>query len=525
MKALFAALFFAPFSLLLAQYDFPVIINGIAVSLDYQSSKAIAATDWLALEESDCFPDSVLVSYTFFPRDNTPPSSASDSIYFDCTNFASESIEIWWKGSQGEWLVTDSYALIDGFDNCDCEEECPLATTPIAVNGLSTAYDIDGNVTVSARDLIAKSRAAHTYSFSEDPADSIRLYNCEDGAVQVLDVFAHAPGLAFRSTQTYIAINTTNCDSAAFSGNPPKVIQGLSIPTDQGGLITIPASVFATPLADHQQLSFSENAEDTLFSFNCAMIGNGSINVSLYDHSSGEASPPADSYIVGDDGRLFCSGFAPPIAFNDDFEQAAQLLSCEQFGQFQFASREDEEPNPDPVGNGNTVWYTFPSPDDNGGTTLSIRSVDSLYYAVYAPLELSASPVASGLISQDTTLILCWEGAPFDNWLLQIQQTSPDKVTRYYLSTGFNDACTSNASAIDREAISVYPNPSNGRFFIKGITPLLATTQIEAFNLNGQLIASTTRANSIDLSGQPSGTYFIRINTGTTLQVVRVIVE
>ncbi|PHI20049.1 hypothetical protein CEQ90_09955 [Lewinellaceae bacterium SD302] len=514
MKIKLTLLFCVLAGSLVAQYDFPVVINGLSVSLDYQSSKAFAARDWLAGEDSACLTDSVLISFTIFPREETPPPGAADSIYLDCANFTSESVEIWWKGSQGQWLVTDSYALIGGFDGCDCTMDCPAATSPILINGLAAAYEDTGSFGLLARDLVAKQRPDHSYSFSDDAADSIRTYVCEDGEVLVLDIFAHAPGLSPRSAQTYVALNPANCNGEDIAGRSPRIIQGLSVPTDQGGLITVPARMFAAPFAENQQLSFGTDPGDSLFSFNCSQIGTGGILLTLYNHQNGSPGPAASTYVIGDDGRRFCAGFAPPIAFNDDQEDATEVSSCEQFAQFQFASREAGEADPDSTGGaGNTVWHHFPLAVEGENTNLTIRPVDSLYLAVYEPVENPGTPIVSGLITTDTTINLCWKGEPFESWSLQIQQIRPDKVTRYYLQTGLEGACTSSleestATLVD---LFLFPNPSRGRFKIGGLAGNQQIEKLEVYSPTGRLIGGLQSSHVFDLTGRPSGVYYVRV--------------
>jgi hypothetical protein len=64
------------------------------------------------------------------------------------------------------------------------------------------------------------------------------------------------------------------------------------------------------------------------------------------------------------------------------------------------------------------------------------------------------------------------------------------------------------------QTLSIYPNPSNGKYFIKlseGIN--ISELNIEVYNLLGEIILSTKSQNNLtelDLSHQPNGIYFIK---------------
>ena len=77
------------------------------------------------------------------------------------------------------------------------------------------------------------------------------------------------------------------------------------------------------------------------------------------------------------------------------------------------------------------------------------------------------------------------------------------------------------------DGISVYPNPSNGKFTLrsKGII-----NRIEICNLLGAKVYSDTNfnrqtSNEIDLTGYAQGIYLIKIHTGTNIYNKKVVVQ
>jgi hypothetical protein len=70
--------------------------------------------------------------------------------------------------------------------------------------------------------------------------------------------------------------------------------------------------------------------------------------------------------------------------------------------------------------------------------------------------------------------------------------------------------------------IRIYPNPSSGLFFIKSAEDL----EIEVFNSLGQIVLYKkifSGKQSIDLSEQAAGLYFMNCKTNGISQVVRLV--
>ncbi len=82
---------------------------------------------------------------------------------------------------------------------------------------------------------------------------------------------------------------------------------------------------------------------------------------------------------------------------------------------------------------------------------------------------------------------------------------------------------------VGQESMSVYPNPSNGKFELE-INNLQLTKNyiLEIYNLQGKKIVQSTITNAkseIDLSNQSKGIYLIKFNDGQAVLTKKVIIE
>jgi PKD repeat protein len=78
--------------------------------------------------------------------------------------------------------------------------------------------------------------------------------------------------------------------------------------------------------------------------------------------------------------------------------------------------------------------------------------------------------------------------------------------------TGVKDSNTLNE---DQQTIIVFPNPSTGIFSIS------LATNIEVYNLIGDIILSENNATSIDLTAAPKGMYFVKLNGGRLEKLIK----
>ena len=82
--------------------------------------------------------------------------------------------------------------------------------------------------------------------------------------------------------------------------------------------------------------------------------------------------------------------------------------------------------------------------------------------------------------------------------------------------TAFSDSLQvpNIVNQIEKNTITVFPNPSNGKFYIK-INSNLVYNKIEIYNFSGSKIYNRYLINknaSIDVSNCKSGVYFVKIN-------------
>jgi len=79
------------------------------------------------------------------------------------------------------------------------------------------------------------------------------------------------------------------------------------------------------------------------------------------------------------------------------------------------------------------------------------------------------------------------------------------------------------------EVVSVYPNPSNGKFELKITNYESGIKNIEVYNLLGEKVYSNTSAAhfplAIDISSQPTGMYFVKVVSGQSYKVLKFIKE
>jgi len=76
--------------------------------------------------------------------------------------------------------------------------------------------------------------------------------------------------------------------------------------------------------------------------------------------------------------------------------------------------------------------------------------------------------------------------------------------------------------------ITIYPNPSDGRFILETSTPPQSGAQIDIYNIAGNLVHHTQLTQTkeeINISAQPAGMYFIHILSGTNNYVEKLIIS
>ncbi|MBR5720774.1 MAG: DUF4465 domain-containing protein, partial [Bacteroidales bacterium] len=91
-------------------------------------------------------------------------------------------------------------------------------------------------------------------------------------------------------------------------------------------------------------------------------------------------------------------------------------------------------------------------------------------------------------------------------------------IDNMYVNVGKNEAIR---DVENKNAISVYPNPTSGKFFIS--TDAYST--VDVYNVNGQIVShfDTNGKNCIDISDLSTGMYFVRIASDNSVVTKKLI--
>lgn len=90
----------------------------------------------------------------------------------------------------------------------------------------------------------------------------------------------------------------------------------------------------------------------------------------------------------------------------------------------------------------------------------------------------------------------------------------------------------SEENKLEIEGLIFSPNPSNGKFTLKFTTPEEGNTDIKIYNINGTEVYSESLKNfngtyekEIDISGEKSGTYFLKVAQGNNIMSRKIVIE
>jgi hypothetical protein len=159
----------------------------------------------------------------------------------------------------------------------------------------------------------------------------------------------------------------------------------------------------------------------------------------------------------------------------------------------------------------NIITNTVDTSISLSGTTLTANATA----ATYQWINCNGNTPISGQTNQSFTAVASGSYAV----IVTKNSCSDTSSCHAVIITGINEA-KANAS------FSVYPNPSKERFIIE--TNQTENSKIEIYNLVGELSYQSTITSAkteIDMSKQPSGIYFVKINHGNTVYTKRIVVE
>lgn len=184
--------------------------------------------------------------------------------------------------------------------------------------------------------------------------------------------------------------------------------------------------------------------------------------------------------------------------------------------------------------NGNFKWFTpYDSASVNGSSSLALDSSGNIYMTCAKKVVGTSSDIAT--IKLDIAGNIKWEirynqtisGAEYPSELIvekdgdiYVTGTSAGELItiKYSQTTGIDELGNGNNFII-------YPNPTNGIFTIQSSEKF---SQIEIINLLGEKIYSeqiNSNKREVDLTKQPKGIYFIKINSEKGTVTKKVIIQ
>jgi hypothetical protein len=177
-----------------------------------------------------------------------------------------------------------------------------------------------------------------------------------------------------------------------------------------------------------------------------------------------------------------------------------------------------------------TTSYTVTGTDVNGCTTSASAQI------VVNPLP-TLSVVGNGSICKGDVAFLYASGALNYKWSNgQVTSTisvSPTSTTVYTVIDTANikvlvDLCTGMPeNVVFAEGMSIFPNPSSGRFFISISNAPQEAYMMRVYNVMGELVLQDSVRQSrqeLDLRVQPSGVYFVQITNSSIKLTQRIII-
>ena len=133
---------------------------------------------------------------------------------------------------------------------------------------------------------------------------------------------------------------------------------------------------------------------------------------------------------------------------------------------------------------------------------------DEVYYESSAPWPSCADATGHSLELISPEL----NNAMAENWDCLNLQGSPNAVNDSFMSS----------EDFNAESIVVYPNPVRNTLFIDGINHKF---DIEICSIMGQKILTQSATNQLDISDLSSGIYLLKIKTGQTTVVKKIVKE
>jgi plastocyanin len=183
-----------------------------------------------------------------------------------------------------------------------------------------------------------------------------------------------------------------------------------------------------------------------------------------------------------------------------------------------------------------TKWTIINSGRTFSPATITINFGDSVVFSIST--SHNAVEVSQATWTANGTAALPGFSLPFGGGLV-----TPDKLTagtHYYVCTPHassgmkasiivQNKTTGIAENQLKENITVYPNPTNGKFQITyGDLNFSKNYSLEIYNVNGERMYNSVITNpksDIDLSNQSKGVYFMKFHDGQAVLTKKIVIQ
>ncbi len=286
--------------------------SGITASMPYDGSSSIPANCFIAGDNCR-YQEALISSAVAGPAGNTPPPDAQSIISFDCDQVGTNIVWIWVQDWLGQWTYSPSVVI-----QTDEEGVCPSGSFQQTAEfqtilGYSAALGSGGELTMHARDFVTgftvHEDLSPTFSFSPDPADSLRTFTCEDEEVGVYQIYMHASdSFPPPESNSFLILydNSGVCDNTEEAPGF-HALHLLQLQLPPSGEMTLKASDFIPRSAPKSlTYAFSNDPADTLLRLGC-------VDFQQFDGNA----QAIDIFAIAEDGTV--SSLESNLFLYDDF--------------------------------------------------------------------------------------------------------------------------------------------------------------------------------------------------------------
>lgn len=528
----------------IAQYDQPIVYSGLATSLEADGQAQLAASTFLVPGTLPaCLQPEVLIADGVFNPmniDSVPPPDAAPTMTLGCGDLGTKVVDIWYRRLDGRWTVVQTYTLVFGYEGeCECPQSDCAEQSVSLVNGLAAPTDATGRVTVAARSFLAQAGPPFdgwTYSYSLNPADSLRTFDCAQGATQLVTITALSGGQVMAlPVDTYLLLSCSP-DAAFF---PAVVLNGIAIGLSDNLAVPVPARAFAPvyPMQEELHYAYSPDPADTLRVFDCDDEATTRLDVFVF--TTGQAGPVRiPTYLWVEDMQLQCGGtnlYPPPAGDEPAGAVDISFLAgqdCRLAGNNYGAGAGFSEVQP-PLDCGQnawcddgvqrSIWYRFTATDPAGRSGLQLISGDTVQVAVYR-MEGDLQLIAAAEFTATDTLYYC--SVPGEELLVQIDSRDGRPLTFQLGLLAAQESCSTSAVAPRLLPLQLYPNPA--RHIVRLQLPSADAGRLRLWDSSGRLQQERWVQGPeyrLDLGACAPGIYFVEWSSASFRYGSRLVVQ